>query len=101
VVSIQGLRSYQEDKYVAKLSFRKDPQCAFFGVFDGHGGARASEYLSKNLHEVLLREPALTDDPETALKSAFLQVRSGPLPLVSVGVSVCLSPLSSRVLLHG
>jgi hypothetical protein len=82
VVSVQGARPYQEDKYVAKLSFRDDPQCAFFGifhflanppsklflnskftvflelhfnlhssgVFDGHGGSRASEHLAKHLH---------------------------------------------------
>ena len=68
VVSIQGARSYQEDKYVAKLSFCDDPTCAFFGVFDGHGGARASEYLAKNLHESILREIAQTTDPSVALR---------------------------------
>ena len=57
---LQGRRSYQEDRSVAvddlhqllKLptaaSFRNN-SAAFYGVFDGHQGAAASEWCSKKL----------------------------------------------------
>jgi serine/threonine protein phosphatase PrpC len=27
------------------------PKCAFFGVFDGHGGASCADFLRDNLHQ--------------------------------------------------
>jgi protein phosphatase 1L len=71
VVSIQGARSYQEDKYVAKLSYRDDPHCAFFGVFDGHGGAKASDYLSQQLHLNVQRELQHNADVGEALRYVY------------------------------
>lgn len=39
-----------EDNYVVKLEFEENPNRSFFGVFDGHNGHQASQYLAENLH---------------------------------------------------
>jgi serine/threonine protein phosphatase PrpC len=74
VVSIQGGRSYQEDKYAAELQWRDDPQAGFFGVFDGHGGARCSEFIAEAIPQQLKVELAKHADPSIALRNTFLQV---------------------------
>ena len=49
VHSIQGQRAHMEDSYYA------DCQKGFFAVYDGHGGARASQFASKHLHDLLFQ----------------------------------------------
>lgn len=41
-------------------SLNGDPQQAFFGVYDGHGGRDTAKFVSENLHMVLLVELVLT-----------------------------------------
>lgn len=49
VISIQGKRTKSEDGYCfEKFSNDKDVYC--FGVFDGHTGFEAAEYISKNFY---------------------------------------------------
>lgn len=45
VYSIQGMRAHMEDSYYADASHN------FYAVYDGHGGARCSEYITQHLHE--------------------------------------------------
>ena len=59
----RGQRLYQEDAVCAKVlnlplpkhahsphsSHIRDTQCAYFGIFDGHGGAYVSSYLRDHL----------------------------------------------------
>lgn len=56
----QGLvRNYNEDRVsivlnVSKIDskpLKKIPNCHFFGVYDGHGGAMCAEYCRSNLHQ--------------------------------------------------
>ena len=49
----QGPRSTQEDCVVCKVDERGFPH-GYFGVFDGHGGSKASEYAAHNLHRNIL-----------------------------------------------
>ena len=49
VHSIQGQRAHMEDSYYA------DCHKGFFAVYDGHGGARASQFASKHLHDLLFQ----------------------------------------------
>jgi hypothetical protein len=37
------------DAHSVKLSLKNHPDTAFFGIFDGHGGSRASQYVSERL----------------------------------------------------
>lgn len=57
VYSVQGHRPSMEDAHVAL----QNASLAFFGVFDGHGGARAAKYCSKHLHSNLLEQSAFKD----------------------------------------
>ncbi|KNC81651.1 hypothetical protein SARC_06038 [Sphaeroforma arctica JP610] len=47
--TIKGKRSYQEDRYSAHAPLSENSDVMFFGVFDGHAGARCSEYVMENL----------------------------------------------------
>jgi len=57
---MQGYRPTMEDFHSIQPSLsEKHPNTAFFGVFDGHGGDRASAFLHKNLG----KEVGKLDDP--------------------------------------
>ncbi|XP_050156878.1 probable protein phosphatase 2C 25 isoform X2 [Malus sylvestris] len=45
----RGRRGSMEDRYSAVVDLHDDSRQAFFGVFDGHGGAKAAEFAAKNL----------------------------------------------------
>lgn len=62
---------------------------AFFGVFDGHGGRAAVDYVSKNLGKNIVA--ALEDleqkgngDPETAIVRGYLATDEGFLSQVRI-----------------
>ncbi|KAH8504063.1 hypothetical protein H0E87_011634 [Populus deltoides] len=42
-----------------------------FGVFDGHGGARAAEYVKHNLFSNLIRHPKFISDTKSAISDAY------------------------------
>ena len=46
---------------------------AFYGVFDGHGGRAAAEFLRENLMKNVIENENFMSDPERALKEAFLR----------------------------
>jgi protein phosphatase 2C family protein 2/3 len=43
------------------------PKCSFFGVYDGHGGDKCSDYLRDNLHQMIIRDKMFPSDPKQAL----------------------------------
>ena len=52
-----------------------DPDLAFFGVYDGHGGTGVANYLKDHLHEFILSQQEYKEhDMEEAILKAFLQV---------------------------
>src|SRR5690606_2974226 len=42
----KGKRSKNEDAFVAFTAMEGDPTCAFFGIYDGHGGRKASAFCT-------------------------------------------------------
>jgi protein phosphatase 1L len=56
--SLQGKRPSQEDQHIAILNIDESNKSInninLFGVFDGHGGKKVSEYLKKNLPDFFL-----------------------------------------------
>ena len=81
----QGRRPEMEDQHLAKASSikigGKEYPIQLFGVFDGHGGSDAAEFLSKNLEAALLTQlqkfnpDELTDEGIwKALKVVFVEL---------------------------
>lgn len=69
---------------------------AFYGVFDGHGGRAAAEFLRDNLMKNVVENENFMRDPELALKEAFLRTdedfydKSGPGETSgSTGLAAC------------
>ncbi|CAO3676371.1 unnamed protein product [Umbelopsis ramanniana] len=70
--SFRGTRPTNEDRYTIKaLSIGAgggvneiDAQRLYVGIFDGHGGTRVSDWLSRNLHN-LIENVTLADLPDT------------------------------------
>ncbi|XAR58900.1 Phosphoprotein phosphatase [Bertholletia excelsa] len=52
----RGRREAMEDRFSAAVDLQGDPKQAFFGVFDGHGGARAAEFAAENLDKNIMDE---------------------------------------------
>ncbi|CAJ0597206.1 unnamed protein product [Cylicocyclus nassatus] len=70
---MQGWRINMEDAHTHLLSLPDDPRCAFFAVYDGHGGPKASQFAGINLHKQILQQAdyAKGNLPE-ALRKGFL-----------------------------
>lgn len=70
----RGRREAMEDRYSAVLNLQGDPKQAFFGVFDGHGGAKAAEFAAGNLEKNILDEVAKREEEEIeeAIKHGYL-----------------------------
>lgn len=83
----RGYRRTMEDEHVgeAALRVRSDlPPCAFFGVFDGHGGRECSRYIKDHILaelEIALNKftvskdkPVVENDIKSMLTDTFLKV---------------------------
>lgn len=70
-VAVQGKRWEMEDAHIIIPAFRGNSDEFFAGVYDGHAGKIAADFISLHLHENLssLLE---THTPEEALREAFL-----------------------------
>lgn len=69
---------------------------AFYGVFDGHGGAKAAEFAAENLDKNVLKEVTRIvddDEVETAVKQGYLNTDSEFLKGDSRGGSCCVTAL--------
>lgn len=68
---------------------------AIFGVFDGHGGAKAAEFAAKNLGRNIINEVALRseDGVEEAVKEGYLTTDTDFLKLNTNGGSCCVTAL--------
>ena len=52
------------------------PKCAFFGVFDGHGGYSCADFLRDNLHQFIIRDSEFPDNPRQAIINGFKNAES-------------------------
>ncbi|MBA0612176.1 hypothetical protein Godav_012813 [Gossypium davidsonii] len=71
--SSPGKRSSMEDFYETRIDGVDGELVGLFGVFDGHGGARAAEYVKQNLFSNLIRHPKFISDTKSAIDSEFLK----------------------------
>lgn len=77
----KGRRDILEDAYRIIPNFQGHPRQAFFGVFDGHSGCSAVEYVAENLPQEIasaIEASQKGDDLiEEAVTSAFLATDAG------------------------
>uniref|UniRef100_A0A453S5S2 protein-serine/threonine phosphatase n=1 Tax=Aegilops tauschii subsp. strangulata TaxID=200361 RepID=A0A453S5S2_AEGTS len=71
--SFKGRRPTMEDRYDVKFAKMKGQSVSLFGVFDGHAGALAAEYLKEHLLDNLIKHPQFLRNPKLALKTTFLK----------------------------
>ncbi|KAG4136335.1 hypothetical protein ERO13_D08G274866v2 [Gossypium hirsutum] len=62
-------RSSMEDFYETRIDGVDGELVGLFGVFDGHGGARAAEYVKQNLFSNLIRHPKFISDTKSAIEN--------------------------------
>ncbi|KAL0407878.1 UNVERIFIED_CONTAM: putative protein phosphatase 2C 59 [Sesamum radiatum] len=69
--SSQGKRSSMEDYYDTRIDGVDGEMVGLFGVFDGHGGAQAAQYVKRNLFSNLVRHPKFLSDIKSAIADTF------------------------------
>ncbi|WCJ19914.1 Protein phosphatase 2C family protein [Euphorbia peplus] len=74
VYSKRGRRRFMEDRFSANVDLRGGSKQAFFGVFDGHGGAKAADYAAKNLKKNIMAEilNGSEEGIEKAIRNGYL-----------------------------
>ncbi|KAK9502827.1 hypothetical protein O3M35_011526 [Rhynocoris fuscipes] len=75
--SMQGWRMYMEDSHTLLLSLPDDPSASFFGIFDGHGGARVANFAGRHLYKHITKQDCYQNgDIKTAIELGFLELDS-------------------------
>ncbi|CAL5202537.1 unnamed protein product [Lathyrus oleraceus] len=91
----RGSRKHMEDRYSASGDLYEETKQAFFGIFDGHGGTKASEFAADNMEKNVLEEITRRDesDIEEAVKHGYLKTDSDFLKEDLHGGSCCVTAL--------
>lgn len=72
---MQGWRINMEDSHTHILALPDDPNAAFFGVYDGHGGARIAQYAGMHLHKFITKRPEYEENKiSDALQLGFMDM---------------------------
>lgn len=73
--SDKGARKLNEDREVCVSETVHDQVVAYFGLYDGHGGATVADYLAENLHSTVFdriqNAPDTSDAMARSVKDAF------------------------------
>lgn len=69
--SSAGKRSSMEDFFETRIDGIDGQIIGLFGVFDGHGGARAAEYVKRHLFSNLITHPKFISDTKSAITDAY------------------------------
>ncbi|KAL6326571.1 hypothetical protein AAG906_008433 [Vitis piasezkii] len=98
----RGRRAAMEDRYSADVDLGGDSKQAFFGVFDGHGGAKAADFAAKNITKNVMAEVTKKGDEgiEVAIKNGYLATDAEFLKEDVSGGSCCVTALIREGELH-
>lgn len=72
--STQGKRPTMEDKHIALHELPQHPKIAYFGVYDGHAGVEAAEFVHETLHVEIDKNLAEETDWKEAVIAAYAKV---------------------------
>lgn len=75
------IRTYNEDRVSIVINIKRKPDwkaqrwpnCAYFSIFDGHGGSLCADFLKDNLHKFILDSPHFPDNPVAAIEEGCAQ----------------------------
>ena len=84
-ITTKGKRDYNEDRVSIIYNIPKPPgysesknnnipwpNCSFFGLYDGHGGNRACDFLRDNLHKYIINDKYFPSNPQKAIANGFI-----------------------------
>ena len=82
-ITSSGKRSYNEDRVSIIYNIPKPqgynenkntpwPNCSFFGLYDGHGGSAACDFLRDNLHKYIINDKYFPSNPQKAIANGFI-----------------------------
>ncbi|XP_058182705.1 probable protein phosphatase 2C 2 [Rhododendron vialii] len=91
----RGKRRAMEDRYSAVVNSQGDSKQAFFGVFDGHGGAKAAEFAANNIGRNIMKEVTRRreEEIEEAVKDGYLTTDAEFLKEGASGGTCCVTAL--------
>ncbi|KAL6629831.1 hypothetical protein ACP70R_029596 [Stipagrostis hirtigluma subsp. patula] len=69
--SSPGKRASMEDFFEARIDEIDGETVGLFGVYDGHGGARAAEYVKQHLFRNLIKHPKFISDTKSAIAETY------------------------------
>ncbi|KAJ8554325.1 hypothetical protein K7X08_025003 [Anisodus acutangulus] len=69
----RGKRATMEDFYDIKTSKVDGKTVCLFGIFDGHGGSRAAEFLKGHLFQNLMKHPSFSTNTKLAISETYQQ----------------------------
>ncbi|XWS34711.1 hypothetical protein CRYUN_Cryun21dG0061200 [Craigia yunnanensis] len=76
VFSVKGKKKFMEDAHKIVSCLHGNSNKAFFGVYDGHGGKKAAEFVAENLHNnifEMLKKSKGNEGKEEAVKAGYLK----------------------------
>uniref|UniRef100_A0A803PGY5 protein-serine/threonine phosphatase n=1 Tax=Cannabis sativa TaxID=3483 RepID=A0A803PGY5_CANSA len=74
VFSRKGKKKFMEDTHKIASCLQDNPNKRFFfGVYDGHGGKKAAEFVAENLHNNVLEMMKNCDEKEEGVKAGYLK----------------------------
>ncbi|KAF3680970.1 putative protein phosphatase 2C 76 [Capsicum annuum] len=71
--SFRGKRATMEDFYDIQTSEVDGKTVCLFGIFDGHGGSRAAEFLKGHLFQNLMKHPSFSTDTKLSIRETYQQ----------------------------
>ena len=84
-ITSKGKRDYNEDRVSIIYNIPKPPgysesknnnipwpNCSFFGLYDGHGGSRACDFLRDNLPKYIINDKYFPINPQKAIANGFI-----------------------------
>ncbi|KAE8710226.1 putative protein phosphatase 2C 14 [Hibiscus syriacus] len=96
VYSVKGKKKFMEDAHKIVSCLHGNSNKAFFGVYDGHGGKDAADFVAQNLHNNLfemLKDCKGNDEKEEAVKSGYLKTDEEFLKKDMVSGTCCVTAL--------
>ncbi|CAI0464648.1 unnamed protein product [Linum tenue] len=76
VSAVKGKKKFMEDSHKIVSCLNGDSRSGFFGVYDGHGGRKAAEFVAENLHSNIMGTMVDCRDEsskEEALRAGYLK----------------------------